>query len=282
MPWEIYYAMEKSVTDGKVAFSRSESVSKNVDWLSLLVPNDANFIKSNLKEFSKSNSIPIALEGFGKNSQNYDDRYLASISWIEKHNHAVISNGPFYLDSYSPEARMITIKSFDDKTYPFAAGYWKKFEDVSVAKINRVDVPTTISLGKKLAIPISVTPGSIVYYYFLNADGKMVDYGTISSDTGNNTIILSKEQTLLFSLGANDLKIFAVSEAALRPDIFHTSFLGIQGENQTIPENFGPVTSTTTVDYNYLLVGILLAIAIGMAILFKKRKKPSSVINSRL
>src|SRR5438445_2032656 len=103
MPWEIYYAMEKSVTDGKVAFSRSEAVSKNVDWLSLLVPNDANMIKSNLEDFSKANSIPAALAEFDKDPKYYSDRYSASVSWIENHNHAVISNGPFYLDSYSPE-----------------------------------------------------------------------------------------------------------------------------------------------------------------------------------
>ncbi|WP_410968366.1 hypothetical protein, partial [Salmonella sp. SAL04281] len=78
----------------------------------------------------------------------YSDRYSASISWIEKHNHAVISNGPFYLDSYSPEARIITIKTFDDPTYPFGAGYWKKFENIDLAKTNSVDVPTTVSLGK--------------------------------------------------------------------------------------------------------------------------------------
>lgn len=276
MPWEIFYAMEKDVTDGKVAFSRSESVSKNVDWLSLLVPNDASIIKSNLQDFSKSNSIPVSLAGFTENTLYYSNRYLASISWIEKHGHAVISNGPFYLDNYSPEARIITIKDFGDPTYPFGTGYWKKFEEVNVAKINRVDVPTIVSLGKELTIPISVTHGSTVYYYFLNADGNMVDSGIRQSDTGNMTITLSKEKTSLLSRGANDLKIFAVSEHALKPDIFHTSFLGIQGENQTLPENLGSVYATSNVGSNYAVVGIVLvAIAIGVIIVaVKKRKKP--------
>jgi len=276
MPWEIFYAMEKSVTDGKVAFSRSESVSKNVDWLSLLVPNDANMIKSNLEDFSKSNSIPVALAGFTQNSQQYySDRYSSSISWIEKHNHAVISNGPFYLDSYSPEARIITIKAFDDPTYPFGAGYWKKFENVDVAKINSIDVPTTVSLGKELTIPVSVTPNSTVYYYFLNADGSMVDSGTLQSNTGNMNITLSKEKTLLLSMGANDLRVFAVSESALKPDMFYTSFLGIQGENLTIPENVVPASGISIVDSGYTAAGIVfVAIAIGIIITLKKRKKP--------
>ena len=280
MPWELFYAMEKSVIDGKVAFSRSESVSKNVDWLSLLVPNDANMLKSNLEEFSKSNFIPIGLSTFEKNPQYYNMRYSSTISWIEKHGHAVIGNGPFYLDSYSPEARIITIRTFDDPTYPFAAGYWKKFENVNIATINRVDVPTLVSLEKELAIPISVTPGSTIYYYVLNADGNMVDSGTKQSDTGNITITLSKEKTSLLSVGANDLKIFAVSDSALKPDIFHTSFLGIQGESQIIPENVGEVTSPSIVGQDYIVIGIvLLAIAIGVIIALKKRKKPLHVIN---
>ncbi|MGI0026496.1 MAG: ABC transporter substrate-binding protein [Nitrosopumilaceae archaeon] len=274
MPWEIFYAMEKSVTDGKIAFSRSEAVSKNVDWLSLLVPNDANMIKSNLEDFSKSNSIPVALAGFTQNSKYYSDRYFASISWIEKHNHAIISNGPFYLDSYSPEARIITIKTFDDPTYPFGAGYWKKFENIGVAKINNVDVPTTVSLGKELTIPISVTPNSTVYYYFLNADGNMVDLGTLQSETGNTNITLSKEKTSLLSMGANDLRVFAISESALKPDMFYTSFLGISGENPTIPE-IVPSYKTSIISSDYVVVGIVLAaIAIGIMLVLRKRRKP--------
>ncbi|MBI1828093.1 MAG: ABC transporter substrate-binding protein [Thaumarchaeota archaeon] len=274
MPWEIFYAMEKSVTDGKVAFSRSEAVSKNVDWLSLLVPNDADMIKLTLEDFSKSNSIPVALTGFDKNPQYYSNRYSASVSWIEKHNHAVISNGPFYLDSYSPEARIITIKAFDDSTYPFGVGYWKKFENINVAKINSVDVPTTVSLGKELTIPISVTSNCTIYYYFLNADGKMVDSGILQSDTGNTVIVLPKEKTSLLSMGANDLKIFAVSESALKPDIFHTSFLGIQGESPKIPE-IVPESGAPIVSSDYVVVGIVLAtIVIGIVMVLKKRKKP--------
>jgi len=135
-------------------------------------------------------------------------------------------------------------------------------------------------LGKELAIPISVTQGSTIYYYAVNADGNMVDSGTTQSNTGNITITLSKEKTPLLSVGANDLKIFAVSDSALKPDIFHTSFLGIQGESQTIPENV-EVSSSSIVGPDYIVIGVVLsAITIGVMIALKKRKKPLHVINS--
>jgi len=76
------------------------------------------------------------------------------------------------------------------------------------------------------------------------------------------------------SMGANDLKVFAVSESALKPDIFYTSFLGIQGESPKMPEIM-PESGATTVSSDYVVVGIVLtAIAIGIVMVLKKRKKP--------
>ena len=66
------------------------------------------------------------MQGFQYDWQYFDERYDASIAWIEQNEHAVISNGPFYLDNYSPESRTITINSFDSPGYPFEAGKWKK------------------------------------------------------------------------------------------------------------------------------------------------------------
>ena len=48
--------------DGKVSFSRSDVTSKNVDWLSLIVPNDAEIIKEYLQEFKDTSHIPMALK----------------------------------------------------------------------------------------------------------------------------------------------------------------------------------------------------------------------------
>ena len=128
-----------------------------------------------------------------------------------------------------------------------------------------------------MTIPISVTSNSTVYYYFLNADGNMVDSGILQSKTGDTNIVLSKEKTSLLSMGANDLKIFAVSGSALKPDIFHTSFLGVQGESPVIPEIVP--SGTSVVGSNYFVVGIVLAaIAIGIIIILKKRKKPQMLL----
>ena len=273
MPWEIMSSMEKYVIDGKTAFSRSEAVGKNIGWLSLIVPNDANMIRTNLDEFKKTDFIPAALAQFESDPKYYESRYASSISWIEKYNHAIISNGPFYLENYSPEARAITIRSFDDPTYPYEAGHWKEFEDVKLAKIKSVDVPATVLIGKELGIPVFVDSDSTLYYFFTNSDGKVVVSGVVKLPADKTEIKLSKEQTSLLGIGANDLKIFAVSDYALRPDIFRTSFLGITGENQLPAQNFATNSQILPVEPNYLAAAIVIVAVIGIVIALKRKRK---------
>ena len=138
MPWEIMASMESAVLDGNVSFSRSGAVIKNVNWLSLIVPNDSQIIRQHLIELKESGHVPSSLQGSEHDWEYFEGRYDAAINWIDQNNHAVISNGPFYLDNYSPESRTITINSFDSHEYPFESGKWEKFEQVKFPKITDV------------------------------------------------------------------------------------------------------------------------------------------------
>lgn len=273
MPWEMIYSMEKAVTDGKLAFSRSDAVSKNIDWMSLIIPNDAKIIKANLDEFAKENSIPPAL-AFVNDSKYFKSRYDASSSWIAEHGHAVISNGPYYLDNYAPDARTITIKAFDDPTYPFAAGYWKKFEQVNMPQILGISVPTSVSVGSTLVIPISVTPNATVYYYFTNPHGKVIDEGNMMSQNGTAKITLLPEKTATLELGSNDLQVFVVSDEAYKPDMYHTSFLVTKGVTLLAVDNSITSTVQPTGDNRYLFFGIIsvgVAVAVSFYVVKKRR-----------
>jgi len=273
MPWEMMYSMEKAVTDGKLAFSRSDAVSKNINWMSLIIPDDAKIIKANLDEFANEKSIPPAL-GFVNDSGYFDSRYQASSSWITTHGHAVISNGPYYLDSYSPDARKITIKAFDDDTYPFPAGYWKKFEQISMPKIEGVSVPTSVSIGSALEIPISVTPNATVYYYFTNPQGKIIEDGKKISGNGSMTITLSSQKTETLEPGSNDIQVFVVSDEAYKPDMYHSSFLVTTGQDQFPLVAVTPSSLLLENNYGYIpgIIILVSALAVIMWYVSKKRK----------
>ena len=273
MPWELVSAMEQSVIDGKVSFSRSGATSKNVNWLSLIVPNDAKIIEGYLSDFKNSNYIPSALKFFESNQKYFESRYDASINWIQENNHAIISNGPFFLDRYSPESRTITIKAFDDPTYPIKSGTWSEFEIVQFPQIENVELPELVVKGEELSIPIQTKDTTRIQYFLTNSEGNIVESGVEQVSGKQTTLTLSEEKTERFLIGANDLKVFAMSDTVLRPDIFSTSFLVVDNPTQELPK---PTFSETqqsqisTNNYGYLVI-VAGAIAIGILLYVKSK-----------
>ena len=174
MPWEISAAMEKAVTDGKVSFSRSGATSKNVNWLSLIVPNDANLIKEYLQKFKETNYIPVEFKESKQNSEYYKNRYDSSIKWIDENNHAVISNGPFYLKSYAPESRTITVNAFEDESYPFKVGEWSKFEKTEFPLIKKVDLKKITQAGTEFKIDIITENSDSILYFVTDNEGNSI------------------------------------------------------------------------------------------------------------
>jgi peptide/nickel transport system substrate-binding protein len=272
MPWEIIAAMEKIVIDGKASFSRTDAQAKNLNWLSLIVPRDALLVKETLGEFQKTKYVPAALLPLDGDSQYYDSRYESAIKWIERKNHAVISNGPFYLENYSPEARAMTIRSFEDPTYPFEAGYWKKFEKVNLPKITQIDIPAQIILGQPLEIPIKTSDATQIYYFISTGAGDEVDVGMLDVNQNAAKIILSAAQTQKMMSGGNDLKLYAISDLVLKPDIYTTSVFAMsadfQNHTETIMQN-----SKAGKTENLGLASAILGIIIICIIVYVRRSK---------
>jgi peptide/nickel transport system substrate-binding protein len=281
VPWEMMASMEQAVIDGKVSFSRSGAVSKSVNWLSLIIPNDAKLIRQNLQEFKDSSYTPKALKDFNLEKNYFDSRYDGSIKWIEKNNHAVISNGPFYLKSYSPESRTITINSFADESYPFDAGHWQEFEKIKFPKIVKVDIPDIIKKGNMVTIPIYTEGASKIDYFFTNSEGESVDSGSQSIDSGTTYLVLTEEQTSQFGIGANDLKVFAVSESVLRPDIYSISFLAAS-ETTELPEIAVTEIQSDAEKSEYTSIAAMVvgAIIVGSILYIRHNRKKSLKIRS--
>lgn len=278
MPWEVIVAMEQAVLDGKVSFSRSGAVSKSVNWLSLIVPHDSMIIKENLESFRNSNTIPASIEEFVSDSEYFLQRYDSTINWIESNNHAVISNGPFYLDRYSPESRTIQVNAFVDDSYPFDNGFWSKFEQTKFPQITGVSAPNVISKGTQIAIPVETENSSKLYYFFTNSHGDQVSTGTKEINSNPTILTLTSQETELFGDGANDLKVFVISDEVLRPDMYATSFLAIDAPHaQELPViSTDNVTNEPESETNYeIITGIIFLVVavIVVGLIGKSRRK---------
>ena len=272
VPWEITAAMEKAVTDGKVSFSRSGATSKNVNWLSLIVPNDAQIIKEYLKEFKENKFIPNSLKQSQIQHQYFEDRFDSSINWIEEKNHAVISNGPFYLETYSPESRTIQVKAFEDDSYPFEAGTWSKFENVQFPNIKKVSMEKIVQQGESPQINIETEGVTSLLYFILDNEGSIQISEELEISENQAVIKLVSNNAEKLKIGTNQIKIFGVSDSVLKPDIYETNFL-VTKEISEIPKTDIEIQNTNAeVNYDIVLIGIILiSIIIGIAIVVKKK-----------
>lgn len=262
MPWEIIAAMESAVIDGKTSFSRSGAASKGTSWLSVIIPTDVELLRGYLELMHERSHVPNSLlyaQSYGLprvvfDHDNYDNeqyhtlRYNAAISWIDNTGHAMIGNGPFYLDSYSPESRSIKITSFDDKTYPFERGTWSGFERAAFPLIVGVDIKGSIKKGMQMHIDIATENSDAILYFLTSGSGKIISSGTHNIATNDNseikqgvqddnndispdniaTITISAKDTAHLNNGANSIRIFALSDAVLKPDYYETGFIAIE------------------------------------------------------
>jgi peptide/nickel transport system substrate-binding protein len=181
-PWEITAATERLVMAGKVAYSIGQATAKDVPQLSLIVPNHADMILAELQKMRSEGFIPPPLAGIVTKNKAME-RYDAAIEWIHRHRHAVISNGPFYLDTYNPGAKMITVKAFRDPSYPFPQGYWSVFENPRLAEIQTAESQKYLSPGEPLRVRLNVTVGNkpsndaIVNYFLSDDNGRVISSG---------------------------------------------------------------------------------------------------------
>ena len=206
IPWEITAAMEKAVTEGKVSFSRSGATSKNVNWLSLIIPNDANTIKEYLEEFKESNHIPLSLSENNESSEYYQSRYDSSIDWIKNKQHAAISNGPFYLESYSPESRTIKVTAFDNDSYPFKKGEWSIFEKAGFPTIEKVEMKKAVQKGDEISISVKTKNSDSILYFLTNSNGKNISSNTHVVTDDNAIIKILYDESNRLGIGANNIK----------------------------------------------------------------------------
>jgi peptide/nickel transport system substrate-binding protein len=224
-----------------------------------------------LQEFKDSNYIPASLKENYQNSEYFQNRYDSSIKWIEANNHAVISNGPFYLKSYAPESRTITVNAFDDDSYPFKIGKWAEFEKAELPTITNIEMKNIIQRGEELEIRLQVVHSDSILYFLTNSEGKMISSETLKTEGNNIVLRVPSEKTKNFGIGANNIKIFAISNSVLKPDFYESSFI-VTNYKGELPTSLSDNIEFTEDKLEYEIWIIPILIIIGIIIFLKKRR----------
>ena len=225
-----------------------------------------------MKEFKENKFIPNSLKQNQIQEQYFEERFDSSINWIEEKKHAVISNGPFYLETYSPESRTILVRAFEDNSYPFEAGTWSKFENMEFPSIKKINIEKMIQQGESTQINIETEGVTSLLYFILDNEGEIQKSEELEIIENQIIIKLTSEDTKKMKIGTNQIKIFGVSNSVLKPDIYETNFL-ITNEKSEIPKTeINIQTIGNEINYDvWIIVITIAAIIIGITLFLKKR-----------
>jgi len=139
-----------------------------------------------------------------------------------------------------------------------------------------VEIPNVVDLKKELSVRVHTTDSSAIHYFISNSKGETAISGVKSVSNGLSEIVLTEAETSQLDVGANTLKIFASSEEALRPDVYETSFLVVEGQTElpTVPISEIEASSECT-SYTGIVLAIIGAIIVGIIVYIRRKRKKS-------
>ena len=154
--WTVHEALKYMVSEGS-ASKTAYVFNSNGDLteVDLLAENCTADIKAKLQDLAAKKWVPESLAGLVTPDQAAKD-YQASIAFIGKHGHAVISNGGFIIDTYDSKNNSMVMTAYRDPAYPFEKGWFTKQLSSSYARIDKISMGT-YAKGKDLKVGVAVS-----------------------------------------------------------------------------------------------------------------------------
>jgi peptide/nickel transport system substrate-binding protein len=156
LPWTIHEALKALVAEG-AASKTVYAFNADGDFteVDLLAQNCVADVEAKLRELAARKAVPASLALFVSPGQAAK-AYQASIAFIEKHGHAVISNGGFVIDKYDSKNNSMVMTAYRDPAYPFEKGWFTKALSASFARIDRIGVGD-YAAGKELKVAVAAS-----------------------------------------------------------------------------------------------------------------------------
>ena len=191
MPWEVLAAMDDMVFRQRtVAYSDTAAARFNVDPISLVLDKFARLVRNTLREMAETTETPegaLTVDGVSLVDQTEAAaRYAAAIDWFGEKGHMIISNGPYYLETFDSSAQFAQIKAFRDPDYPFSPGdlYYGKPPALRIVSVEGASL--AVGTGMDAVVEVEGPGNKAVRYVFQDpATGEIIGSGTaeaISAD----------------------------------------------------------------------------------------------------
>jgi peptide/nickel transport system substrate-binding protein len=215
-PWELDAAADHLVfTKRSATYSQTAGQRFSLPALSLVLKDHVTLVRQALLELRNQRFVPEPLRGSGPVSVTPEEavaRYDAALRWIEERNLAMISNGPFRLVRFDPQAQFAELEAFRDPTYPFRAKDWYQGPLHRIDFI-RLDVPSlAVGAAGDVRVRLNGPEPLHLRYAFLE---------------GGTNRVLQKGEAEVVAAGSTDFRVVLPSAltASLSPGLYHIHFI---------------------------------------------------------
>jgi hypothetical protein len=136
VPWHLLALMEEAVARGYAAFSEAEAARRGVPWMDLARdPTLRARLLDLAAALERDSYLPQALRDFATPEQARA-RWRALRTFTEKSGHLLVTNGPYRLKQWTPQA--IVLQAVREMTYPLGFGTFDRFVNPPRAVISAV------------------------------------------------------------------------------------------------------------------------------------------------
>jgi len=183
--WEIVEALTRLVENGgasgrQYTFSAT-AAGGNVYEVDVIEPVCVGDIKVELQKMINENYVPVYIKDYVTPKEAVE-RYQKTLDFVNKHNHAYIGNGPFYMERYDPVGRFVELTAVRDERYPFERGYWNEYFETTRLNVDGIDL--AFAALAVLDLPVHINVSEVLYPYDTStpAEGGNVEVTLIAPD----------------------------------------------------------------------------------------------------
>ncbi len=138
LPWNLIVLMEEGVKRGLAAFSQEEAKRRRVPWLDLVRDKTLKErLAALVEEFKRQGYVPVPLKDFVTPDQARA-RWTALKQFYDKHGHFLVTNGPYQLAKWTPDA--VVLQAFRDPSYPLGLGSFNQYAIPRRAYVTKAEV----------------------------------------------------------------------------------------------------------------------------------------------
>ncbi|RAO98976.1 hypothetical protein PW5551_06860 [Petrotoga sp. 9PW.55.5.1] len=183
--WEIVEALTRLVENGgasgrQYTFSAT-AAGGNVYEVDVIEPVCVGDIKVELQKMINENYVPVYIKDYVTPKEAVE-RYQKTLDFVNKHNHAYIGNGPFFMERYDPVGRFVELTAVRDERYPFERGYWNEYFETTRLNVDGIDL--AFAALAVLDLPVYINVSEVLYPYdtATPAEGGNVEVTLIAPD----------------------------------------------------------------------------------------------------